>query len=283
MLLVAAGLIGVTLGIFLYMESVFARTGAIDTRKKKKEDFDQKSFAQIFAHIAQNKFLLFLTLVVCFERMTPDFIQFLYHEVLTKMAKGSAGIAAIDAQFEQWRGICEFGIEMFVVAYVIKRFGSGFSLASSGVAICGSLIAFAILANPLIIIAVFHADEAIRHSWFKAAKELTYTVTNRSVLYMIKPVIEMFCYRFSRGIAGVAIYLVNTVFGWGVNGIMITGGLCAAGWAFFAWKLNDEFRRLEVKAQIEKAFTEVPDTMPAQPQAQLKNADDKEAREVGSV
>lgn len=283
MLLVAAGLIGVTLGIFLYMESVFAKTANAEGKKKKKEEYDKKSFAQIFAHIGANRFLLFLTLVVCFERMTPDFIQFLYHEVLTGMAKGtgSAGIAAIDAQFEQWRGICEFGIEMFVVAYVIKRFGSGFSLASSGVAICGSLIAFAILANPLIVIAVFHADEAIRHSWFKAAKELTYTVTNRQVLYMIKPVIEMFCYRFSRGIAGVAIYLVNTVFGWGINGIMVTGGLCAAAWAFFAWKLNDEFRRLEVKAQIEKAFTEVPDTMPQA--VKLEKTDDKETREVGSV
>ncbi len=282
MLLVAAGLVGVTLGIFLYMESVFARANLIDGAGKKKEkdkkELETKSFVQIFAHIGANKFLLFLTLVVCFERMTPDFVQFLYHEVLTGMAKGSAAIAAVDANLERWRGICEFGIEMFVVAAVIKRFGSGFSLASSGLAICGSLIAFAILANPLIVIAIFHADEAIRHSWFKAAKELTYTVTNRQVLYMIKPVIEMFCYRFSRGLAGVAIYLVNTVFGWGVNGIMVTGGLCAAAWAFCAWKLNDEYRRLEVKTQIEKAFQEPPDTLPAAEKIRAEKE-----KEAGSV
>lgn len=263
MLLVAAGIIALTLGIFFVIESVCnkgedAKEIGPDSSKNsdQKSKYDLSNFSGVFKQIVSNRFLLFLTAVVCFERITPDLVQFLYHEVLHTMATGSDAIAAVDANLERWRGICEFFVEIFLVAFVIRKFGTGPSIASSGVLIAASLMCFAVFANPLIVVAIFHADEAIRHSWFKAAKELTYTVTSRDVLYSVKPVIEMFFYRFSRGFAGVLILLVNSVFGMGTMGILALGVICGSAWAYFALKLNSEFRRLEVKSQIDKAFTE---------------------------
>lgn len=275
MLLVAAFIIALTLGIFFVIERV-TETGAIkrvtdDSDKKSK--YDLSNFSGVIKQIVSNRFLLFLTLVVCFERITPDLIQFLYHEVLHTMATGSDAIAAVDANLERWRGIAEFFVEIFLVAFVIRKFGTGVSIASSGVLIMASLACFAIFASPLIVVAIFHADEAIRHSWFKAAKELTYTVTSREVLYAIKPIIEMFFYRFSRGFAGILILLFNSVFGFGTAGILGLGIVCGAAWAFFGLKLNAEFRRLEVKSQIEKAFDG---------DAQTEAADKKSSQTVGA-
>lgn len=270
MLLVAAGLIFATLCIFFVIESVCGAGSKHENKKaadaKKKYDFS--NFGNVFRQIATNKFLLFLTLVVCFERITPDLVQFLYHEVLNTMATGSDAIAALDADLERWRGICEFFVEIFLVAAVIRRMGSGVCLASSGTCIVGSLIAFAVFVNPLIIVLIFHADEAMRHSWFKAAKELTYTVTSREVLYTVKPIIEMFFYRFSRGFAGILILLVNSVLGLGTAGILGLGMICGAAWAYFGWKLNEEFRRLEVQAQIDKAFKEPAKALPPHQKSQ---------------
>lgn len=252
MLLVAAGLVGATLAIFLVIEKMNAGAG-VSTRRKPAREFEKEKVSgnmiDVVKLIASNKFLTFLMLVVCFERITPDLVQFLYHEVLHNMAHGRDAIAALDANLERWRGVCEFGVELFLVAAVLKKVGSGVCLASSSLAILGSLMVFAVFGNPMIVIAVFHTDEALRHSWFKAAKELTYTVTSRDVLYTVKPVIEMFCYRFSRGFAGVLILLVNSVMGLGSAGIIALGAITAGIWAYAAFRLNAEYKRLDKLAQ----------------------------------
>lgn len=268
MLLVAAGIIALTIGIFFVIEN-FTNPGNGSKGTKESEDkkkkYDLSNFKGVFKQIISNRFLLFLTLLVCFERITPDLIQFLYHEVLNTMATGSDAIAAVDANLERWRGICEFLVEIFLVSFVIRKIGTGMALASNGLAIVGCLLAFAVFANPLIVVLIFHGDEAMRHSWFKASKELTYTVTSRETLYSVKPIIEMFFYRFSRGIAGVLILLVNSVFGLGTMGILGLGVICGAAWAYFGWKLNSEFRRLEVQTQIDKAFHEQKSFSPSHP------------------
>lgn len=253
MLLVAAGLVAATLGIFLVIEKsndVAEPVKRVPSREFEKEKVS--GLGEAFRVLFSSKLLMLLTLVVCFERITPDLIQFVYHEVLNNLATGRDAIAALDANLERWRAMCEFVIELFCVGIVLKRVGSAPCLASSGVAIAASLITFAIFANPMIIVAIFHVDEALRHSWFKAAKELTYTVTSRDVLYTIKPIIEMFCYRFSRGFAGVLILLVNSVFGLGTPGIVAMGVICASTWVVVALKLNAEFKRLELDALFKK-------------------------------
>ncbi len=249
MLLVAAGIVAATLAIFLVLERVNdnappPRKPAVDA-----EQCDMSKMSTMVSVIVNNRLLLFLVLLVAFERVVPDMVQFIYNDILRHMATGRDAIAALDADLEKWRGICEFGVELFVVSAVLKRFGTAFSLTSSAGVILLGLIAFAFFPNPFLIIAIFHSDEAIRHSWFKAAKELTYTVTSREVLYSVKPVIEMFCYRFARGLAGLGIFVVNTIFGLGTMGVLGLGCAAALGWFYCGFQLSREYRRLELAAQ----------------------------------
>jgi ATP:ADP antiporter, AAA family len=255
MLLVSSVIVATILAIFLKLESIVSKDTIVSKDKIDRPDIhaekkSSKSLREILSDIKNNRFLLLLTIVVCFERITPDLIQYLYHEILDQIVSGRSAIAAMDANLERWRGIVEICIELFVVAFIIRKFGSGFSLVSNGLAIAGSLAAFALFANPLIIVAIFHADEAMRHSWFKAAKELTYTVTNRQILYAVKPVIEMFFYRFSRGLAGLLILFVAGIMGLGTSGILALGIVTGLLWAYFAWQLYGEFRKREYLAMI---------------------------------
>lgn len=248
MLLVAAAIIGINIGIFLWLEKI---NDGKPSQRAAAPEFDKaqnSGMGAVLSMIVKNKFLLFLMLVVAFERVTPDFVQFIYNDILKGLASGSNGIAAVDANLERWRGIVELGVELFLVSFVLRRLGTTFALTSSAAAIVIGLISFAIIPNPVIIMSIFHIDEGIRHAWFKAAKELTYTVTSRNVLYTVKPVIEMFCYRFARGAAGILIFLVYSVCHLGTTGVMVAGGICALAWAYSGWRLSREYSRLEVEA-----------------------------------
>jgi len=280
MILVAAGIVAVTLVIFLIMESVKQEQ---TVRRAAALEVDEQSMSQIgnvFSSILKNRFLLFLTLLVCFERITPDLVQYLYQEVLHSMAHGSSEIAALDANLERWRGIFEFGVEMFLVSAILQRFGTKFALTSSAVVLLGSLLGFGVFANPFIVLGAFHTDEAIRHSWFKAAKELTYTVTSRDVLYNVKPVIEMFFYRFSRGLAGLLIWGVNSVLGLGNAGLIGVGIVTAGAWAYCGWMLSAEYKRLE-SASAQEEFE--PKPVAEQPALALSGMTPKGEGDTGLV
>jgi AAA family ATP:ADP antiporter len=252
MLLVAAGLVGLTLLIFLLLERIPQERAARRAGTLEIDERSMSAMGKIVSLVFSNKFLFFLTMVVCFERITPDLLQYLYHEVLHTLASGSADIAALDANLERWRGVFEFGVEMFLVSAIIQRFGTSFALTSSAAVILTSLVGFGIFPTPFLVLGAFHMDEGIRHSWFKAAKELTYTVTGRDLLYSVKPVIEMFFYRFSRGLAGLLIYAVNSLLGLGTGGIIGLGAATAGCWIYCGLRLSTEYKRLELDASIEK-------------------------------
>ncbi|HEY9784097.1 MAG TPA: Npt1/Npt2 family nucleotide transporter [Candidatus Obscuribacterales bacterium] len=248
MLLVAAAIVALTLGIFLVIEKINEGEPLQRAAAPEFERCDTSKITSVLKTIVENKFLLFLMLAVAFERVTPDFVQFCYNEILKGMATGRDAIAALDANLERWRGLAELVVDIFLVSFVLKRLGTGFALTSSAATILAGLITFAVVPNPIVIMTIFHLDEGMRHAWFKAAKELTYTVTSRDVLYNVKPVIEMFCYRFARGAAGLMIYFVYSVLGLGTTGVMIAGGACAAGWLYCGLRLSREYKRLELEA-----------------------------------
>jgi len=249
LLLVAAGFVALTLGLFHVLEALNKKKNVVE--RAAAPEFEKAKVSSIsgaFKLIFQNKFLLLLLFVVALERVTPDMVQFLYNDILKSMATGRDAIAAVDANLERWRGIVEFVVELFLVSAIVRKLGSGFCLSSSAGLIFAGVTMFAFVPNPLILMAVFHGDEAMRHAWFKAAKELMYTVTSRDVLYNVKPVIEMFVYRMARGVAGVIIFIVNTALGLGAKGVMAAAVICAAGWLFCGWKLSKEYSRLEMEA-----------------------------------
>jgi AAA family ATP:ADP antiporter len=250
MLLVAAGLIAATLGIFLVLESKCQGISA-ERKSSKMNTADMSNVGGVIKTIFSNRLLLLLTCLVTFERVTPDLVQFLYNDVLKHMASGSNAIAALDANLERWRAIIEFFVELFLVSAILKKFGNAFALTSNATVIFAGLISYALIPHPAILIAVFHLDEGCRHAWFKAAKELMYTLTPREVLYSVKPVIEMFFYRFARGIAGVLIYIVNSLFHFGSTGVLVTGAAAAAVWFACAMKLSSEYKQLEEREAAE--------------------------------
>lgn len=267
LLLVAAGIIALTLGIFLLLEKVSAGQKIERISASEFEKCDMSKLSGVLKTLVGNKFLLFLLLVVSFERVTPDLVQFLYNEILKNMASGKDAIAALDANLERWRGVAELAVDVFIVSFVLRRFGTTFSLTSNAATIFAGLITFAVIPNPVVLMSVFHMDEAMRHAWFKAAKELMYTVTSRDVLYSVKPIIEMFFYRFARGMAGVLIFVVNSLLGLGTNGVICAGVLAAAGWFYCSWHLSKEYKRLEIEA-LKRAWesqmgSESPATVPA--------------------
>ena len=92
-----------------------------------------------------------------------------------------------------------------------------------------------------------NVEEGQRHTWFKAAKETSYTVTTRDVIYKVKAYIEMFFYRLSRGVAGVILLVITTFLGLGTTAVAIAAVPLALIWLYCTWNMGREYERLEAE------------------------------------
>ena len=253
MILFAAGIILVTIGAFLLAERLTqGRSGA---KAKDFEQLDLSGLRGVLKTIFSNRFLLFLLTMVMFERILPVFVDFIYSKSLEASVSGAEQIASFDAMLEGWRSFGELFIQLFVTATILRFLGPRFALLSLAFLYAAGSLAF--LVAPAVVMALIlkHSEEGIRHTWFKAGKEVTYTVTTRDVLYKVKPYIEMFFYRFAQGLAGLTLLLLTNLFNLGLLAVAVVSLIAAGAFAYSAWRLSAEFHRLEAQTRNDAAAT----------------------------
>ncbi|MFN2433514.1 MAG: NTP/NDP exchange transporter [Gemmatimonadota bacterium] len=252
MVLVAAGIYLLAFGIFLGLELLTggksADRGAAAARFEEKQA-NLSELPAVLRLIRSSRFLLLLTLVVCFERMVPDFADYVWQATLDGTFADEDQLAQFFATVEFWRNAIAFVATLFFTAAILNLLGVKFGLSSVPATILVFALLFAL--TPVLLFAVLlkNVEEGQRHTWFKAAKETTYTVTSREVIYRVKGYIEMFFYRLSRGIAGVILLGITTIAGLGTTAVAMAAVPLALVWLWSAWSLGKEYEALEAQAE----------------------------------
>ena len=96
------------------------------------------------------------------------------------------------------------------------------------------------LALPAVVMAL---EGTARYTWFKTAKETTYTATDKDTLYRVKAFVEMFVYRFARGGAGFLL-LGARALGGGEAAVALLGVPFALLWLWSAARVSGEHAEL---------------------------------------
>ena len=156
----------------------------------------------ILKTIMGSPFLIFLTVIVALERLVPDITNYLFSVAASAAYKGDPyGMAQMFANVNFYTSLASFTASSLLVGLTLRKIGTGGSLMTAGLV---NLALFALypFAPTLGVAAVFFGlDGVTRYTWFKTAKESTYSATDRDVIYRVKAFIEMFVYRLARGLA----------------------------------------------------------------------------------
>ena len=242
MLIGAAGTFVLVLPVFLFMERCAAGRGKSAGQPQSSAAPPEKG---ILHTIASSPYLIFLTVIVGLERLVPDINNYLFGVEAARVFGGdSRGMVALYAEVNWWAAIASFLVSLFLVGPTIRRLGTGAGLMLIGVI---NLILFASypLAPSLSLVAAFSGLDAVaRYTWFKTAKETTYSATNRDVIYRVKAFVEMFVYRFARGLGGFLLLLIGQL-QWGAVGAALLGLPLATLWIYASWRVGREHARSE--------------------------------------
>ncbi len=249
MLLVAGGFFGLGLLIFWALE--FLTGGRSAERKKAIEKFEQYNFSEfssLMRSVARSRVLTLLTVAVCFERFAPDFVDYVFSAALHHAYPDKLGYAAVFATFEFWRNVLVFIATLSLTSTILRTLGVHVAITAVPMTILIGGAAYALFPFLGVAIALKGLEEGQRHAWFKAGKEVIYTATHSDVIYKVKGYLEMFLYRFSRGLAGLIILFLTSGLGLGAVGVAWAVVPLAALWAVVTWKLGKAYETSEAGA-----------------------------------
>lgn len=241
-LLAASGVFALVIPIFLYMERAARGRGAAGA---PAEGSAPEASAGILKTIVSSPFLLFLALLVGLERMVPDLTNYLYSVAASSTYAGNAaGMAAFFANINFWTSVGSFLTSSLLAGLALRRLGVGGSLMTAGLINLVLFALFPFMPGLGLAALFFGLDGVSRYTVFKTAKETTYSATDKDVIYRVKPFIEMFVYRFSRGIAGFLLLGAGWL-GWGASGAAFIGIPLALLWLYSGWRVGREYKKLD--------------------------------------
>jgi AAA family ATP:ADP antiporter len=239
LLWVAAALFAGTLLVHRVMEKLphpVKETAAAAAETKKEE-------GSVLKTIWASPFLIFLAVVVVLERLVPDFSNYLFGAMVRAHITGAEQIASFQGMYGLIQGVVSLLASLFLTRWILKKLGVGAALTTAPLANLAGFLVFPFHPTLGWTAGYNGAEGLLRYTWFKAAKEATYTAESRTVIYRVKAFIEMFLYRFARGIAGFILLMLTGqgFLAFGPAAVAWVGVPLAALWAWSAWRMGRAF------------------------------------------
>ncbi|MBI3300072.1 MAG: MFS transporter [Elusimicrobia bacterium] len=197
--------------------------------------------------IAASPYLLALAVLVFLERLVPDFMQYLFNLQAQQVYTTKESMAAFMAGFGIIAGVLSLVAGAALTRWMLTRLGVGKTLLSAPLMSILGFAAMGVAPTLPVTVGANLAEGLPRYTVFKAAKEATYTTADKDVLYRVKAYIEMFVYRFARGIAGLLLlFLTGPAFlAWGPAAVAWAAVPFGLVWVWAAWRVGREYRKAE--------------------------------------
>jgi AAA family ATP:ADP antiporter len=241
LLWIACALFSVTLLTHAAMEGV-TRAPDAERAAAREPSASAAPTAGVLRTIARSPFLLALAAVVFLERLVPDFSDYLFGAALHAHFHGAQAIARFQGLYSLVEGGASLLASVLLTRWVLERLGLGAALTTAPLANLVGLLVFP-FSPTLGWTAGYNAAEGLlRYTWFKSAKEASYTAESRDVVYRVKAFIEMFVYRFARGVAGFLLLLLTggALLHHGARAVALAGVPLALAWVYAARRMGQE-------------------------------------------
>lgn len=248
LLLIAAGTFAAIGLVFWAMErTAYAPAAPAPASAAGPAPQESKGAWATAKEIASSPFLLALAALVFFERLVPDFMMYLFNLQAQQAYTTKEAMAAFMAGFGMVAGAASLVTSAVATRWMLKKLGVGKTLLSAPLMSLLGFLAMGAAPTLPVTVGANLAEGLPRYTVFKAAKEATYSAADKDVLYRVKAYIEMFVYRFARGIAGLLLlFLTGPAFlAWGPAAVAWAAVPFALVWVYAAWRLAREHARAE--------------------------------------
>lgn len=266
MLLVAAGVLVVSLLLFNFIDHGAGRVASAHRAEQARDDPEQPIGPDnAFALVAQNRYLLLIAALVFllnWVNATGEYIlsSIVSHAAEADVAAGKlapeeegAFIGAFYAEYFQVVNIVGMLLQLFAVSRVVKYLGVKGALCILPAVAFGSYAVAALIPSLAILRWVKTAENSVDYSLQNTVAQMLYLPTTREEKYKAKQVTDTFVVRAGDVLASATVFVGTSFLAFSVSQFAIVNALLVVFWFVVAVLLGREFHR---------RITPAPGTMP---------------------
>ncbi len=191
--------------------------------------------------ISGSTYLILLLLIVGLGRILSTFVDFQFQSAVNEAFFSKDSKTAFFGGFFAALNGAAFVVQLLVTSRVLKKFGVGAALLVLPAGLLLGLGGFMLF--PILWLASFNKffDGSLNYSLQSASREILYLPIDRTVRHKVKPFIDMFIYRFSKGLGGFLILILMSLLGLSTRGISVIALLFIGVWFLVAVLMKREY------------------------------------------
>lgn len=200
------------------------------------------SFGGMVRDISRTRHLQVIVGLMVVMYLVDTLVEYQF-QVTAKQGHSGDQLTAFFGQFYGlYLNLTEFVFQLFVTAFVVRRFGVGGTLQIAPTTILLSSVATAVSTSLTAAGAVRLAEASTRYTLNRTGMELLYMPLPQELRNRIKAFIDICVDRLARGLGGVLLLLLTTTsLDLGVRGIsIVVMGLCIP-WMYFSYLARKEY------------------------------------------
>ncbi|HMB59866.1 MAG TPA: Npt1/Npt2 family nucleotide transporter [Xanthomonadales bacterium] len=244
MLYLSAGLLLLTLGIYLLVNRNAGRTGNAEENGKVESPLGKTN---AFALVFSNRYILLIALLLIVLNIVNTVGEFILSTLVVDHAAElareqdnfdvNAYIGAFYASYFFWVNIIAVLLQAFVASRIVKRFGLAGVLFALPIIALGAYGFVALGATLFIVRWAKTAENSTDYSIMNTAKQLLWLPTTREEKYKAKQAVDSFFVRLGDLAAALVVFAGVSWFALGARGFAMLNLCFIVLWLGLAWAL----------------------------------------------
>jgi len=241
LILVSAGILGIVAFIASIIHSKFSDDNSDEHSISSADLIEVDDHKTVYQSIVESRHLQLIGVIISLGMVVSSLVDFEFNSIIENSYITTDDRTAFFGSFFASMNIVSLIIQLFLTSFILKKFGIGISLLVLPITLL--LGSASILFQPVLWSAIFIklSSGSIKFSLNNSVREIVYMPIPMQVKLKVKPVLDMFAQRFTRGIAGLLIIVGTTFFDLNIRHLAAASIIIILFWIVATLKIKKKY------------------------------------------
>ena len=241
LILVSVGILGIVVFIASIIHIKFSddnSDGRITSAADLIEVDDNKT---VYQSISESRHLQLIGIIISFGMVVSSLVDYEFNTIIENSYRTTDGRTAFFGSFFASMNMVSLIIQLFLTSFILRKFGIGVSLLILPITLL--LGSASILFAPVLWSAIFIklSSGSIKFSLDNSVREIVYMPIPMQIKMRVKPVLDMFTQRFTRGLAGLLIIFGTTFFDLNISHMAVASIIIILIWIVATLRIKKKY------------------------------------------
>ena len=241
LILVSAAVLGIVATIASIVHIKFSGEYSDERIISAADLFEVDNKKTVYQSILESRHLQLIGIIVSLGMVVSSLVDYEFNTIIENSYSSTDSRTEFFGSFFASMNMVSLIIQLFLTSFILRKFGIGISLMILPIILL--LGSASLLFQPVLLSAIFIklSSGSIKFSLDNSVREIVYMPIPMQVKLKVKPFLDMFTQRFTRGIAGLLIIVGTKFFDLSIRHFAVMSLIIILFWIFATLKIKKKY------------------------------------------